>query len=92
MTIEKELANYIKKGFENIKYLKKKIMVTHVHLADSKAEFSGWPGSKSIRKAVEMFKPDLLLCGHVHEAEGIEQMIGKNKVVNIGKNGFIFEI
>ena len=67
-------------------------MVTHMHPSNSKAEFSGFKGSKSIRKAIDEFQPDLLLCGHIHEAEGIEDKINKTKVLNVGKEGKIIEI
>jgi len=91
---EKETYDLLKKGFDRIKYLKKKIMITHVHPTGSKMEkFTNiFPGSKGVRKAVEKFKPALLLCSHVHEAEGIEEKIGKTKVVNVGKRGKIIEI
>ena len=51
-----------------------------------------FPGSEGVRKAIETFKPDILLCSHVHEAEGIEEMIGKTKVINVGKRGKIIEV
>jgi Icc-related predicted phosphoesterase len=91
---EKETYDLLKKGFDRIKYLKKKIMITHVHPTGTKMEkFTNiFPGSKGVRKAVEKFKPALLLCSHVHEAEGIEEKIGKTKVVNVGKRGKIIEI
>jgi len=91
---EKEIGDLLKKGFDKIKYLKKKIMVTHVHPSDTKMEkFTDiFPGSKSIRKAVDKFKPDLMLCSHVHEAEGLEEKIGKTKVMNVGKKGKVFDI
>ncbi len=91
---EKELYDLLKKGFDKIKYLKKKIMVTHVHPTGTKMEkfTTVFPGSEGIRKAVEKLKPDLLLCSHVHEAEGIEEKIGKTKVINVGKKGKIIEI
>ena len=44
--------------------MKKKIMVTHSHHAGSKAEFTGFSGSKAIRKAIEKFQPDLVLSAH----------------------------
>jgi len=90
---EKEIFGTLKKGFEKIRYLKKRIMVTHVHPADSKMEkFSQFiPGSKGVRKAIETLKPDILLCSHVHEAEGIEEKIGDTKVINVGKSGKIIE-
>ena len=91
---EDEIYGVLKKGFEKIKYLKKKIMVTHVHPSNTLMErfTQFFPGSKGVRKAVEKLKPDLLLCSHVHEAEGIEEKIGKTKVINVGKNGKIIEI
>ena len=69
-------------------------MVTHVHPSDSTMEkFSQFiPGSNGVKKAVEKFKPDILLCSHVHEAEGIEEKIGNTRVINVGKKGKIIEL
>jgi len=88
---EKEIFKTLKKGFDKIKYLKNRIMVTHVHPSDSKMEkFSKFiPGSKGVKKAIEVLKPNILLCCHVHEAEGIEEKIGNTKVINVGKEGKI---
>ena len=63
-----------------------------MHPAGSKSEFSGIPGSKSITKAIEKFKPDILLHSHIHEAHGFEEYIGKTKVINVGREGKIIEI
>ncbi len=89
-----ETLSLLKQGFEKINYLKKKIMVTHVHPTDSMMEkFTNFfPGSNAVRKAIDEFKPDILLCSHVHEAEGIEEKIGETKVMNVGKEGKIIEI
>jgi len=91
---EDEIYDLLKKGFDKIKYLNKKIMATHVHPSESKMEkFTEiFPGSPGVRKAIEAFKPDILLCSHVHEAEGIEEKIGNTKVINVGKKGKIIEI
>ena len=91
---EKEIYDLLKKSYDRIKYLKKKIMVTHVHPKGTLMEkFTQlFPGSSGIRKAIDRFKPDILLCSHVHEAEGIEEKIGKTKVVNVGKKGKIIEL
>ncbi len=89
---EKEFFRTLEKAHSRIKNLKKKIMVTHMHPFKSKAEFSGFRGSKGIRKAIKEFKPDILLSGHIHEAEGIEEKIGKTRVINVGKKGKIIEI
>ena len=91
---EGEMFDLLKKGYEKIRYLKKKIMVTHVHPDKTKMEkFTKlFPGSTGVKKAVDTFKPDLLLCSHVHEAEGIEEVVGKTKVINVGRKGKIIEI
>ncbi|MFH1439593.1 MAG: metallophosphoesterase [Candidatus Woesearchaeota archaeon] len=91
---EKEIFDNLKKGFDNIKYLKKKIMMTHVHPSDTKMEkFSNFvKGSEGVKKAVEKFKPDILFCSHVHEAQGIEEKIGNTRVINVGREGKIIDI
>src|SRR3989338_1946675 len=91
---EKEIYDTLKQGFNNVRNSAKKIMVTHVHPSDTSMEkfTKFFAGSKGLRKAIDTFKPDIVICGHVHEAEGIEEMIGKTKVINIGKKGKVFEI
>ena len=81
-------------GFEHIKDQKKKIMVTHVHPAGTIMEkFSEFVvGSTGSRRAIEAFKPDIVLCSHVHEAEGLEEKIGKTRVINVGREGKIIEV
>ena len=91
---EDEIFELIKKGYDRIKDSKKKILVTHVHPSGSLMEkFTNiFPGSDGVRKAIDTFKPDILLCSHVHEAEGIEEVIGKTKVMSVGKRGKIIDI
>jgi len=91
---EKEIYDLLKKGHDKLKDMKKTIMVTHVHPSGTKMEkFTKiFPGSDGVKKAVETFKPDILLCSHVHEAEGIEEKLGNTKVINVGKKGKIIEL
>jgi Icc-related predicted phosphoesterase len=91
---DKEMFDLLKQGHKKIKYLKKKILVSHVHPTDTKMEkLSDFvPGSSGLKKAVDKFKPDIVLCSHVHEAEGLEEKIGKSKILNVGRHGKIFEI
>ncbi len=89
---DSEIFNLLKKGHKKVKDLKKKIMVTHMHHKGSKAEFSGFPGSKAVKKAVKEFRPDVLISSHIHEAGGIEEKIGKTKVINVSRKPKIFEI
>lgn len=40
-------------------------------------------GSRAIRKLIEDWQPDLVLCGHIHESAGTDR-IGKTRVINPG--------
>jgi len=91
-TTEKEIFDALKKGNDALKKINKKIMVTHMHHQGGKAEFSGFKGSKAIKKAVNQFKPDFLISAHIHEAEGIEEKIGKTKILNVARKEKVFEI
>ncbi len=82
----------LKEDFDKIKDLEKKIMISHLHASGTKSEFSGIPGNEGLRRAIEEFQPDLFLSGHIHEAEGLSEKIGRTKVVNIGKKGKVIEI
>lgn len=92
MRDEKKAFDKLKKNFDKVKSLEKKIMVSHLHAAGTKSEFSGVPGSTALRKAIKEFQPDIFLSGHIHEAEGLYDIIGKTKVFSIGKKGKIIEI
>ena len=91
---ESEMFDLLKKAHEGIKNSKTRIMVTHVHPEGSLIEkfTSFFKGSSGVKKAIDEFQPDILFCGHVHEAEGIEEMVGKTKVINVGPEGRIIDI
>ncbi|MFH0949148.1 MAG: metallophosphoesterase, partial [Candidatus Aenigmatarchaeota archaeon] len=76
---EADIYRYLKRGYMKIRECKKKVMVTHMHPAKGLIEKLSIPGSgsMSIRKADEKFKPDIHVCGHMHETEGLEEKIGK---------------
>ncbi len=88
---DKKILNKLNKNFKKLKS-RKKILISHLHPQDSKSEFSGIPGEPALKKAIKYFKPDLFLHAHIHEAEGIEEKIGKTKVMNIGRKGKIIII
>ena len=65
---------------------KRKIVLTHQPPRGARdilynGEISG---SHGLRKFIEEFQPDLLMCGHIHEDRG-EAMIGNTKVINVGE-------
>ena len=91
---EKEILDILHKGFDKVKDKRKKIMVTHVH---PEGTLMGkltqvFPGSIAVRKFIEERQPDIAICSHVHEAEGIEEEIGQTKVINVGKEGKVITI
>ena len=63
-----------------------------MHPSGSLIEKFSFPGSKAVRKAIDKFKPDIHLCGHIHEMEGFEEKIGKTIVFSVGKRGKIIEL
>jgi Icc-related predicted phosphoesterase len=92
---ENEITALLKKGFDRIKDVKTKIMVTHVHpdkTLMSKFSENLFPGSVAARRFIEQYQPDIAICSHVHEAEGIEENIGKTRVINVGKAGKVIEV
>jgi len=91
---ETEIQDTLRKAHGYIGYLPKRIMVTHVHPSGTLMEkFTRFfPGSTGVRKAIEELQPDIAFCSHVHEAEGIEERIGKTRVINVGRKGFILEL
>ena len=89
---EKELFGHLKKSHEKIKNSEKTIMVTHEHHEGGKVDQLGFQGSKAVRKAIDQFKPDILISAHIHEAGGIEEYRGKTKIINVSRKAKIFEI
>ena len=91
---EDEIFYHLYRSHKYVKDSRKTIMVTHVHPAESLMEqFSEFvKGSTGVTKAIEMLKPDLLLCSHVHEASGLEETMGDTRVVNVSRIGKIIEI
>lgn len=49
-------------------------------------------GSEAILAAIEAKRPQLVVCGHIHESWGREATIGSTPVVNLGPEGRFFEV
>jgi putative phosphoesterase len=71
---------------------KTKILVSHLHAKGTKAEFSGYKGDPILRQAIKKHKPNILISAHIHEAEGLEDIIGKTKIIQVGRKGTILEL
>ncbi len=81
------------KKFRDLKG-KKFVLVTHAPPYATKLDelMEGHCGSASIRKFIERFKPELAICGHIHENSGKTDHIGKTKIINPGYLGKIIRI
>ncbi len=89
---EAEFFNTLKQAHDQIKDVKHKIMVSHVQPSESIIGLGMFPGSTGVRKAVELFQPAIHVCGHIHETHGMEELIGKTRVLNVGKTGTLIEV
>ena len=91
-TSEKEMHHYLTKGFGYVSAADKKIMLTHMHPKGGLIEKFSFPGSESVTRAIYELKPDIHICGHIHEIEGFEEKIGKTHIFCVGSRGKIIEI
>jgi Icc-related predicted phosphoesterase len=49
-------------------------------------------GSRAILEAVELHRPQLLVCGHIHESAGQTARVGETTIVNAGPAGMIWQL
>ena len=89
---ETDVFKTLKKAHDSLTDVKKTIMVTHTPPKGSILGLNIFLGSEGVKKALQEFKPDFHLCGHIHETAGIEEVIGKTRVINVGRNGKIIEL
>lgn len=90
---ENEIFYLLSKAHEKVKDAKIKIMVTHVNPSGAAGDkLVPGSGSEAVKKAIEKFKPDILICGHIHEASGIEEKIGNTTVINVARSHKILEL
>ncbi|MGW8256821.1 MAG: metallophosphoesterase family protein [Thermoguttaceae bacterium] len=83
---ENELALLLQAGFEQIGNARQHLVLTHVPPRDGKIDrthFLHHVGSSALREFIDQHQPTLVVCGHVHEARGVE-VIGTTSVVNCG--------
>ncbi len=82
---EDELADVLTR-FKQEPDAKFHVLITHAPPEKTKLDkiFLGLHvGSKVVRKFIENFQPDLVICGHIHEARGADK-IGKTLIINPG--------
>jgi uncharacterized protein len=48
-------------------------------------------GSQAVADFLAQHQPQLFFCGHIHEAEGVEERIGSTVARNVGKKGYLLD-
>lgn len=89
---EEEISFRAHSGWKDVQAARIKIFVPHAPPHNTKLDKlrSGQHvGSTSVRKFVEQFQPDALICGHIHESRGVD-VLEKTAMANCGPaaNGF----
>ncbi len=86
---EEEIARRAETGWADISAARWKIFVPHAPPRDTaldKLTLGKHVGSTAVRAFIEQRQPDVVVCGHIHEARGLDT-IGKTRIVNCGPAG-----
>ncbi len=87
--------DYALKTFESLLKQKpeKTIVISHYppYGAVDRTDFGTHVGSRELRELIERYRPLLVVCGHIHEAAGIDN-IGKTVVANVAMRNVLVEI
>ncbi len=70
------------------------VFVTHGPAFGTKLDFlqGRHVGNKDYRAFIERIKPKVVVSGHLHETVGLQDQIGKTKLVNPGWEGMVIEV
>lgn len=49
-------------------------------------------GSTAIAEFIAAYEPVRFFCGHIHECEGRDVMVGHTRGVNVGKRGYLLDL
>lgn len=83
---EETISLWLKKKYKKLDVKKRFVLISHNPPYNTQADLllSGeHVGSLSVRRFVEDNNPNLLLCGHIHEAKSIDK-INKTLIINPG--------
>ena len=71
------------------------ILIVHAPPKDTKLDRAGEGqhfGSTAVRDFIERAQPEYFCCGHIHEAAGQEDRIGRSRGWNTGKRGRMLDL
>jgi hypothetical protein len=83
---EEEVYESLAKAHREISELRRKVVLSHQppRGAQDKVYSGEAVGSLSLRRFIDDFRPQLLICGHIHEDRGLAKL-GQTTVVNVGE-------
>jgi len=84
---EEEIRRRADAGWKDVKPARWKIFVPHSPPKDTRLDrifLGSHVGSRAVREFIQENGPDLMICGHIHEARG-EDSLGKTTLVNCGQ-------
>ncbi|MDP1695064.1 MAG: metallophosphoesterase family protein [Candidatus Woesearchaeota archaeon] len=93
--VDRKLEQRIAQFKEKIQPGDKVILVTHGPPHNTELDYLplyGSVGCRSITKAIKELKPQLYLCGHIHENFTVHQKLGQTLMLNPGPLGTLIEI
>ena len=83
---DEELGLRAERGWSHLGNPRWRIMVAHTpphRTSVDRLRQGSHVGSPSLRRFIEDRQPDVVICGHIHEARGLD-MIGRSQIVNCG--------
>ncbi len=83
---EEEIFKNLKKGWSSIENAQWKIILSHTPPRGTtvdKVRFGAHVGSTALRSFIEEYQPNLVVCGHIHEASGVDR-INNTLILNCG--------
>jgi len=86
---EEEILRRAEQGWKEVAGCRRKVFVPHAPPAGTaldRLRDGRHVGSTSVREFIERRAPDLVVCGHIHEARGTDR-IGSTIIVNCGPAG-----
>lgn len=92
---DKYLDELIPKIKKDLKKNEKFIFITHAPPADTKLDYLDWTGHvgcNSRRRFIEILKPEICICGHLHENFKKRDKINNTLIINPGDDGVILRI
>jgi hypothetical protein len=83
---EDEIARALREGRDQLTQPRWEVVLSHTPPRDTLLDLTrrgDHVGSRAVRQFVEQVQPPLLLCGHIHEARGLDRL-GATTLVNCG--------